>query len=65
MHVTIQLISHSDAARGEHDRQLESFTVEFKRNGTARTKFLAELAADIKRLAKEHNARFDREHGAS
>ena len=65
MHVTIQIISHSDSARGEHDRQLESFGVEFKRNGTARTKFLADLAEDIKRLAKEHNARFEKEHGAS
>ena len=65
MHLTIQLTSHADASRGETDRQAEIFTVEFKRNGDARDAFLREIAASIKRLAAQHNARFEAIHGPS
>lgn len=63
MRVTIQLTSHSDPSRGETDRMAEYVTLEFKRNGDKRDAFLRALVADIKNLAKAHNAKFDREHG--
>lgn len=63
MHITIQLTSHSEAERGERERMAEIFTVEFKRNGTARDAFLRAVAASIKRLSARHNAQFDAEHG--
>lgn len=63
MHVTIQLTSHADKSRGETDRMAEFVTLEFKRNGDRRDAFLRALVADIKKLAKEHNARFDQMHG--
>jgi len=40
----------------------EFVTLEFKRNGDKRDAFLRALVEDIKRLAKEHNARFDASH---
>jgi hypothetical protein len=62
MKITIQLTSHADSARGETDRMAEFVTLEFKRNGDKRDAFLRALVEDIKRLAKEHNARFDAAH---
>mgnify|MGYP003332605458 FL=1 len=62
MTVTIQLTSHADAARGETEREREVFTVQFKRNGDARSKFLRAIAESIKQLAARHNAKFDSEH---
>jgi hypothetical protein len=62
MKITVQLTSHADSARGETDRMAEFVTLEFKRNGDARDAFLRALVEDIKRLAKEHNARFDAAH---
>jgi hypothetical protein len=64
MKITVQLTSHADSARGETDRMAEFVTLEFKRNGDKRDAFLRALVEDIKRLAKEHNARFEKEHGA-
>jgi hypothetical protein len=64
MKITVQLTSHADSARGETDRMAEFVTLEFKRNGDKRDAFLRALVEDIKRLAKDHNARFEREHGA-
>ena len=60
--ITVQLTSHADSARGETDRMAEFVTLEFKRNGDKRDAFLRALVEDIKRLAKEHNARFDASH---
>jgi len=60
--ITIQLTSHADPSRGEIERMAEFVTLEFKRNGDARDAFLRALVEDIKRLAKEHNARFDAAH---
>lgn len=65
MHVTIQLISHADKSRGETDRMTEFVTLEFKRNGDRRDAFLRELVNGIKKLAMEHNARFEQKHGKS
>jgi hypothetical protein len=62
MKITVQLTSHADSARGETDRMAEFVTLEFKRNGDRRDAFLRALVEDIKRLAKEHNARFDASH---
>jgi hypothetical protein len=62
MKITVQLTSHADSARGETDRIAEFVTLEFKRNGDKRDAFLRALVEDIKRLAKEHNARFDASH---
>jgi hypothetical protein len=62
MKITVQLTSHADSARGETDRMAEFVTLEFKRNGDKRDAFLRALVEDIKRLAKEHNARFDASH---
>jgi len=62
MKITVQLTSHADSARGETDRMAEFVTLEFKRNGDKRDAFLRALVEDIKRLAKEHNARFDAAH---
>jgi len=62
MKITIQLTSHADSERGETDRMAEFVTLEFKRNGDKRDAFLRALVEDIKRLAKEHNARFDAAH---
>ena len=62
MHITVQLTSHSDSARGENDRLAEIFPIELKRNGTARAKFLRDVADAIRAVAKAHNARFDAEH---
>jgi len=64
MKITVQLTSHADSERGETDRMAEFVTLEFKRNGDRRDAFLRALVEDIKRLANEHNARFEREHGA-
>lgn len=64
MHITVQLTSHSDPARGETERMAEIFPVEFKRNGTARAEFLRDVAESIKALAKAHNQRFKAEHPA-
>jgi len=64
MKITVQLTSHADSARGETDRMAEFVTLEFKRNGDRRDAFLRALVEDIKRLAKEHNARFERDHGS-
>ena len=63
MKITVQLTSHADSERGETDRMAEFVTLEFKRNGDRRDAFLRALVEDIKRLAKEHNARFERDHG--
>ncbi len=63
MKITVQLTSHADSERGETYRMAEFVTLEFKRNGDRRDAFLRALVEDIKRLAKEHNARFEREHG--
>lgn len=65
MHVTIQLTSHADKSRGEIDRMAEFVTLEFKRNGDKRETFLRDLVNDIKKLAKERNARFEQKHGKS
>ena len=65
MRVTIQLTSHADESRGETEREAEIFTIEFKRNGDARDKFLRAIAESIKRLAARHNAKFDAEHPPS
>jgi len=62
MKITVQLTSHAEPARGETDRMAEFVTLEFKRNGDRRDAFLRALVEDIKRLAKEHNARFDASH---
>ena len=62
MKITVQLTSHADPERGETDRMAEFVTLEFKRNGDKRDAFLRALVEDIKRLAKEHNARFDASH---
>jgi len=62
MKITVQLTSHADSSRGETDRMAEFVTLEFKRNGDKRDAFLRALVEDIKRLAKEHNARFDAAH---
>lgn len=64
MHLTIQLTSHADTSRGEHERQAEIFTVKLKRNGDARDAFIRDFAAAIQRLAAAHNARFDAQHGS-
>ena len=62
MHITVQLTSHSDSARGENDRLAEIFPIELKRNGTARDQFLRDVAEAIRAVARAHNARFDAEH---
>ncbi|NBV22267.1 MAG: hypothetical protein EB141_12855 [Verrucomicrobia bacterium] len=62
MQITIQLTSHAEKSRGETERQAEIFTLELKRNGDARDKFIRAFAEDVRRLAAAHNARFDREH---
>ena len=64
MRITIQLTSHAEPSRGETERQAEIFTVELKRNGTARDRFILEFADAVKRLADAHNAQFDTEHSA-
>ena len=62
MKITVQLTSHADASRGETERQAEIFSIEFKRNGDKRDAFLRDVAEQIKRLAKAHNAQFDATH---
>lgn len=62
MRITIQLTSHAEPSRGETERQAEIFTVELKRNGTARDKFILDFADAVKKLADAHNAQFEKEH---
>lgn len=62
MRITIQLTSHAEKERGETERQAEIFTVELKRNGTARDRFILDFADAVKRLAANYNAKFAAEH---
>lgn len=65
MQITVQLTSHSDAARGETERLAEIFPVEFQRNGTSRAEFLRQIADAFKAMARAHNARFAAGHVAN
>lgn len=65
MIITVQLTSHAEPQRGERERLAEMFTVEFKRNGTARDAFLRDVAESIRQLSEKHNAKFESAHGGA